>query len=439
MDGDRALQQGEIGESEGGPPAGHPVGHEGTRVDVTEREAWSVDGFAGLAVSLLLLGLGGWMTVAGIIDADAGEGGIGLIVGGAATIVLGLLLAASLTIVAPGQTGSCSSSAATSAPSAGRARVVPFTTRERSRSGSATSRPTSSRSTTPTATRSKIAAIVVWQVADTARRPSPWRTTRTSSRCRPSRPCGTSRPATPTTRRRGGHPARRHRVISPSWPRRSPSGSCWRGWRSSSADSATGLCRRDRPGDAAAAAGRCRRRRPRADRRRGGRHGREALARLERQDIVELDAERKAAMVSNLLVGAVRRTRHDPVVNTGRSTPDRVVRERGGGSRLLGEAQSASRCCSGSTLPSTTRWPAGPRTTCAASTPRSSCCCAGRSRPPGGCRVRGAGPPAGASAEGPRGLTGAGRGSSRAAQGWKTTLTMPSSFFWKFRRLGAPR
>ena len=80
------------------------MGHEGTRVDVTEREAWSVDGFAGLAVSLLLLGLGCWMTVAGIIDADAGEGGIGLIVGGAAIIVLGLLLAASLTIVAPGQT-----------------------------------------------------------------------------------------------------------------------------------------------------------------------------------------------------------------------------------------------------------------------------------------------------------------------------------------------
>ena len=67
MDGDRALPQGEIGESEGGPPAVHPVGHEGTRVDVTEREAWSVDGFAGLAVALLLLGLGCWMTVAGII------------------------------------------------------------------------------------------------------------------------------------------------------------------------------------------------------------------------------------------------------------------------------------------------------------------------------------------------------------------------------------
>src|SRR5688500_20235157 len=89
MDGDRALPQGEIGESEGGPPAGHPVGHEGTRVDVTERQAWSVDGFAGLAVSLLLLGLGGWVAGAGIIGADAGRGGIGLIVGGVAMLVVG--------------------------------------------------------------------------------------------------------------------------------------------------------------------------------------------------------------------------------------------------------------------------------------------------------------------------------------------------------------
>ena len=38
-----------------------------------------------------------------------------------------------------------------------------------------------------------IAAIVVWQVADTARATSPSRTTRTSSPSRPSRPCGTWR------------------------------------------------------------------------------------------------------------------------------------------------------------------------------------------------------------------------------------------------------
>ncbi|WP_374457321.1 SPFH domain-containing protein [Nocardioides sp.] len=171
MDGDRAVQQGEIGESEGGAPAGHPVGHEGTRVDVTERQAWSVDGFAGLAVSLVALGLGSWLAVLGIIDADAGEGGLGLILGGVAIVVPALLLAASLSIVAPGQT-----------------RVVQFFGRY-----VGTVRKPGLRMTVPLTTRRNvsvrvhnfethelkvndadgnpvnIAAIVVWQVADTAR------------------------------------------------------------------------------------------------------------------------------------------------------------------------------------------------------------------------------------------------------------------------------
>lgn len=168
---DRDAQHEEMGESEGGAPAGRPVGHEGTRVDVTERQAWSVDGFAGLAVALLLLGLGGWLTVLGIIAADAGEGGIGRIVGGLAIMVVGFLLSASLAVVAPGQT-----------------RVVQFFGRY-----VGTVRKQGLRMVVPLSTRSNvsvrvhnfetnelkvndadgnpvnIAAIVVWQVADTAR------------------------------------------------------------------------------------------------------------------------------------------------------------------------------------------------------------------------------------------------------------------------------
>jgi len=171
MDGDRALQQGEIGESEGGPPAGHPVGHEGTRVDVTEREAWSVDGFAGLAVSLLLLGLGGWMTVAGIIDADAGEGGIGLIVGGAAIIVLGLLLAASLTIVAPGQTRVVQffGRYVGTVRKPGLRMIVPLTTRRNVSVRVHNFETNELKVNDADGNPINIAAIVVWQVADTAR------------------------------------------------------------------------------------------------------------------------------------------------------------------------------------------------------------------------------------------------------------------------------
>jgi regulator of protease activity HflC (stomatin/prohibitin superfamily) len=165
------MQQGEIGESEGGPPAGHPVGHEGTRVDVTEREAWSVDGFAGLAVSLLLLGLGCWMTVAGIIDADAGEGGIGLIVGGAAIIVLGLLLAASLTIVAPGQTRVVQffGRYVGTVRKPGLRMIVPLTTRRNVSVRVHNFETNELKVNDADGNPINIAAIVVWQVADTAR------------------------------------------------------------------------------------------------------------------------------------------------------------------------------------------------------------------------------------------------------------------------------
>ncbi|SBW27189.1 hypothetical protein FDG2_5209 [Candidatus Protofrankia californiensis] len=42
-----------------------------------------------------------------------------------------------------------------------------------------------------------------------------------------------------------------------------------------------------------------------------------ALARLEAQDVVELDEERKATMVSNLLVVLCSEQSTQPVVNTG--------------------------------------------------------------------------------------------------------------------------
>jgi regulator of protease activity HflC (stomatin/prohibitin superfamily) len=140
-------------------------------VDVTEREAWSVDGFAGLAVSLLLLGLGGWMTVAGIIDADAGEGGIGLIVGGAAIIVLGLLLAASLTIVAPGQTRVVQffGRYVGTVRKPGLRMIVPLTTRRNVSVRVHNFETNELKVNDADGNPINIAAIVVWQVADTAR------------------------------------------------------------------------------------------------------------------------------------------------------------------------------------------------------------------------------------------------------------------------------
>jgi len=88
-----------------------------------------------------------------------------------------------------------------------------------------------------------------------------------------------------------------------------------------------------------------------------------ALATLGERGIVDLDEERKAAMVSNLMVVLCGDQPASPIVNAG---------------TLYSGRASASSWSAGSTPRSTTRSPAGPTTSCAASTPRSSCSCAGR-------------------------------------------------------------
>ena len=127
-----------------------------------------------------------------------------------------------------------------------------------------------------------------------------------------------------------------------------------------------------------------------------------ALARLAEQDIVELDEERKAAMVSNLMVvlcgdrAAAARPQHGHALPV---TDD-------SGAEAVGSRGSASRCCCGSTRRCTTRWRAGPATSCAAPTRRSSSCCAGRSRTRAGCPVRPARSRAGAARPARRAGTG---------------------------------
>ncbi|WP_256839753.1 SPFH domain-containing protein [Ornithinimicrobium faecis] len=165
-------------EAVGGTPAGTPVGHDGTRVNATERAAWSIDGFAGLVISLVIIGLGLWQMIAGIISATEAVDSFGSVGGAVAQIVIGAvvftvgtILASSLTVIAPGHT-----------------KVVQFFGRY-----IGTVRKTGLRMIVPLATRKNvsvrvhnfetsdlkvneadgnpinIAAIVVWQVADTAR------------------------------------------------------------------------------------------------------------------------------------------------------------------------------------------------------------------------------------------------------------------------------
>ena len=160
------------GASVGGEAAGKPVGHEGTRVMVDERPAWTMSGALALLLALALLGLSTWGIIATAISDDAGLGVNGLLIFGCIVgYLLAFLMFTSLTIVAPGDT-----------------KVVQFFGRyigSIRKQGLLLTIPLSSKKRVSVKVRNfetnelkvndadgnpiNIAAIVVWQVADTAK------------------------------------------------------------------------------------------------------------------------------------------------------------------------------------------------------------------------------------------------------------------------------
>lgn len=88
----------------GGEPAGVPVGHAGARVEIDEFKAWSTNGFLALLLFVVLLAGAIWLFVlAGIAD-DAGRDGTPSGVAGAVLLLLSVAAGASITIVGPGDT-----------------------------------------------------------------------------------------------------------------------------------------------------------------------------------------------------------------------------------------------------------------------------------------------------------------------------------------------
>lgn len=91
-------------------PAARPVGHAGTRVDVTEHPAASAGAAAALLALVLILAAlvgGAIVFIQGCLAADAGGdtgAGVPQIIGGVVLLLAGVLALTSLTIVNPGQT-----------------------------------------------------------------------------------------------------------------------------------------------------------------------------------------------------------------------------------------------------------------------------------------------------------------------------------------------
>lgn len=151
------------------PQASQPVGHTGTRVEITEIRAWQVSGFLALIVSLALFALGGWQIVQ-LTNAVAGEGAVSGVVG-VVCLVSGVLIAWSLSIIAPGETrvvqffGRYIGTARRS----GLTWMVPLSTRKRLSIRVNNFETNALKVNDADGNPVEIAAIIVWQVADTAR------------------------------------------------------------------------------------------------------------------------------------------------------------------------------------------------------------------------------------------------------------------------------
>jgi regulator of protease activity HflC (stomatin/prohibitin superfamily) len=91
-------------ETAGGEPAGVPVGHDGVRVEISGRRAWSVPGAAATIVFVVLLALGVWLIVLAASADESGRDGTAFGVIGALLFLLAVLLASGISVVGPGDT-----------------------------------------------------------------------------------------------------------------------------------------------------------------------------------------------------------------------------------------------------------------------------------------------------------------------------------------------
>lgn len=156
-----------LADPQGAEPAATPVGHDGVRVEIAERSAWSMNGGAGLLVLVVLLAV-----AIGAFALTDSSPMVGLLVtiGIVATLAFSLL-ATSLTVVSPGDTkvqqffGSYVGTLRTS----GLQLTMPLVSRRRVSVKVRNFETNELKVNDSEGNPVNIAAIIVWQVADTAK------------------------------------------------------------------------------------------------------------------------------------------------------------------------------------------------------------------------------------------------------------------------------
>lgn len=155
-------------DSVGGDPKGRPVGHAGARVDIAERPAWSTG--AGGAVAVVVLSLALLVGAIALIATAEETGADALGVLGVLCILVGVVLMTGLAVISPGQTRVVQlfGRYIGTIRRTGLVFTVPFTVRKnvsvRVRNFETNELKVNDADGNPV----NIAAIVVWQVADTA-------------------------------------------------------------------------------------------------------------------------------------------------------------------------------------------------------------------------------------------------------------------------------
>ena len=153
------------------PLADRPVGHDGTRVEVDEQPAWAVSGFLVLPVALLLAGVGVWQVVlAAQAGIDSSPMGVQFAAAGV-SIVVAILLVIPLVVIAPGETRVVQffGRYIGTVRRTGLTWVVPLSTRRRVSVRVRNFETNALKVNDADGNPVEIAAIVVWQVADTAK------------------------------------------------------------------------------------------------------------------------------------------------------------------------------------------------------------------------------------------------------------------------------
>ena len=147
-------------------PAAGPVGLRAGEVSIAERPAWAANGFAGIALLLALVGVGGWLFAVAETQEFAAAG-----IGGVVAMLAAALIAASLVVVAPGQTQVVQffGRYVGTARRTGLLWLLPLTTHKKVSVRVQNFETAHMKVNDATGNPVEIAAIVVWQVADTAK------------------------------------------------------------------------------------------------------------------------------------------------------------------------------------------------------------------------------------------------------------------------------